>query len=114
LVCPPLASWASSGLLNTGWLAQRAQQVWDRAHLRRITLQEARHTAGTWLDAAGVSPKLASVFRGHAVPERQMGAAPITLARYTHVLPEDVERARNQLAEYLRESERATTVRPRK
>jgi integrase-like protein len=81
LVCPPLTRWASSGLLNTGWLAKRAQEAWDNAQLRRITLQEARHTAGTWLDAAGVSPKVASVLMGHAVPERQPGAATITLAQ---------------------------------
>ena len=99
LVCPPLASWGS-GLLNTGWLAKRAQELWDRAELRRITLQEARHTAGTWLDAAGVSPKVASVLMGHAVPGRQPGAATITLARYTHALPGDIERARDRLAKY--------------
>jgi hypothetical protein len=43
---------------------------------------------------------------GHAAPARQPGAAPITLARYTHALPEDIERARAQLAAYLAERER--------
>lgn len=38
---------------------------------------------------------------GHSVPERQPGAAAITLARYTHALPKDVERARHQLNAYL-------------
>jgi hypothetical protein len=38
---------------------------------------------------------------GHSTPERQPGAAPITLARYTHALPEDIERARTQLGDYL-------------
>lgn len=38
---------------------------------------------------------------GHAVPERQPGAAPITLARYTHALPQDIARARHQLSAYL-------------
>jgi integrase len=104
LVCPPLASWATSGFLNTGWLAKRAQEIWDRAQLHRITLQEARHTAGTWLDAAGVSPKIASVLMGHAVPDRQAGAATITLARYTHALPEDIARAATLLAADLRGS----------
>jgi hypothetical protein len=64
-------------------------------------LQECRHTAATWLDAAGVSPKVSSVLMGHATPQRQPGAAQITLERYTHTLPEDVERARQQLADYL-------------
>jgi hypothetical protein len=103
LVCPPLSTRATTGLLNTGWLAKRARACWDDAKLETITLQEARHTAGTWLDAAGVSPKVASVLMGHAIPERQPGAAPITLARYTHALPEDIERARSQLASYLAE-----------
>ena len=101
LVCPPHAEWATSGLLNTGWLAARANKCWKDAGLHRITLQEARHTAGTWLDAAGVSPKVASVLMGHALPERQPGAASITLARYTHALPEDIERAQDLLAAYL-------------
>ena len=74
---------------------------WKKANLEPITLQEARHTAATWLDAAGVRPKVASVLMGHSTPERQLGAAPITLARYTHALPEDIERARKQLGDYL-------------
>lgn len=103
LVCPPHAPWATTGYLNTGWVAKRARVHWREAKLQPITLQEARHTAATWLDAAGVSPKVASVLMGHAVPQRQPGAARITLARYTHTLPEDVERARQQLATYLAE-----------
>ncbi len=103
LVCPPITGRAPTGLLNTGWVATRARRCWDAATLEAITLQEARHTAGTWLDAAGVRPKVASVLMGHATPERQPGAAPITLARYTHALPEDIERARAQLTSYLAE-----------
>lgn len=101
LVCPPHANWATTGLLNTGWVATRACRYWNEANLRPITLQESRHTAATWLDAAGVPPKVASVLMGHATPARQAGAAPITLARYTHALPEDIERARQQLGDYL-------------
>lgn len=101
LVCPPHTHWATTGLLNTGWLATRAGKIWAEAKLRPITLQEARHTAATWLDAAGITPKIASVLMGHATPERQPGAAQITLARYTHTLPEDIERARARLAAYL-------------
>jgi integrase len=101
LVCPPHTAWATSGLLNTGWVATRARKTWTAAKLEPITLQEARHTAATWLDSAGVRPKVASVLMGHATPDRQPGAAPITLARYTHALPEDLERAREQLNAYL-------------
>jgi hypothetical protein len=38
---------------------------------------------------------------GHATPARQAGAAQITLARYTHAPPEDMEVARKKLAAYL-------------
>lgn len=107
LVCPPRTDWASTGLLNTGWLAKRAEKIWTESKLRPITLQEARHAAATWLDAAGVAPKIASVLRGHATPERQPGAAQITLARYTHALPEDIERARAKLAAYLAAAQQA-------
>jgi integrase len=111
LVCPPHVPWAPSGLLNSGWLATRAREHWRQAKLQPITLQEARHTAATWLDAAGVPPKVASVLMGHATPERQPGAATITLARYTHALPEDIERARELLGAYLaeRQHERRST-----
>jgi integrase len=111
LVCPPHVAWATTGLLNTGWLATRARQFWRQTNLQPITLQEARHTAATWLDAAGVPPKVPSVLMGHATPERQPGAATITLARYTHALPEDIERARELLGAYLtdRRGERRST-----
>ena len=81
----------------------RTQDSGRRRQLQPITLQESRHTAATWLDAAGVPPKIASVLMGHATPARQPGAAPITLARYTHTLPEDVEQAREKLSVYVAE-----------
>lgn len=101
LVCPPHASWATTGMLNTGWLTKRVTPIWESAGLVPISLQEARHSAATWLDAAGVPPKIASVLMGHATPERRAGAAQITLARYTHALPDDIARARDTLAAYL-------------
>lgn len=103
LVCPPRYRARKSGPLSTNGLAKRAKDRWADAKLEPITLQECRHTAATWLDAAGVSPKVASVLMGHATPERQPGAASITLARYTHALPDDIVRARDQLAGYLSE-----------
>jgi integrase len=102
-VCPPRYERAS--VLSSAGLAQRARERWAQAGLRPITLQECRHTAATWLDAAGVSPKVSSVLMGHATPQRQLGAAQITLERYTHALPEDIERARRQLADYLAASQ---------
>jgi hypothetical protein len=38
---------------------------------------------------------------GHKTPEYPPGAAPITLRRYTHVLPGELERAREQLDRFL-------------
>jgi hypothetical protein len=67
--------------------------------------------AATRLDAAGVSPKVAPVLMAHATPDRQAGAAHITLARYTHLMPDAIEDARSQLESWLSAqlSARATT-----
>jgi integrase len=117
LVCPPLRE-SRRGVLSTGGLANRAMKSWGwerdgrggpwtRARtdaLEPIGLHECRHTAATWLDAAGVSPKVASVLMGHETPEVQAGAAPITLRRYTHTLPDAMERARRQLDAFIDEA----------
>lgn len=127
LVCPPRRG-GRSGLLSCEALAERALTAWgwvrdddgqlisgrrdedgkivrtDTA-LTPIGLHEARHSAASWMNAAGVNPKVASYLMGHSTPERRAaaaaGAAPITLSRYTHVLPGDLERAREQLDEYV-------------
>jgi hypothetical protein len=85
-------------------LQERADAAWERAGIERITLQDCRHSAVSWLAAAGVPPKDASVLTGHSVPERQPGAAALTLSRYTHSLPGYVERARDLLDAFLAES----------
>jgi integrase len=100
LVCPPRRA-AELGLLHTGGLTTRVEKAWKAKGLTPIGLHECRHTAATWLDAAGVSPKVASVLMGHATPDRQPGAAEITLARYTHVMPDAIEVARVQLDAWL-------------
>jgi hypothetical protein len=52
-----------------------------------------------------------------ATPERKAGAAQITLARYTHALPEDILKARDTLkahdapAAYLAENQKARAAR---
>jgi integrase len=109
LLCPPRYRARKSGLLSTNGLAKRARTQWGAAKLEPITLQECRHTAATWLDAASVSPKIASYLMGHTTPSRQEGAATITLARYTHALPDDIERAREQLAAYLAQAAKEAT-----
>lgn len=99
-VCPPRRQ-SRSGLLSLNQLSKRITKKWEDLRLRPIGLQDSRHTAATWLDHAGVPPKVCSVFMGHKVPRRQPDAAPITLRRYTHVLPGELERARDQLDEFL-------------
>jgi integrase len=89
-----------------GWRRDGRGGPWVRSRadaLEPIGLHECRHTAATWLDAAGVSPKVASVLMGHETPEAQAGAAPITLRRYTHTLP-DAMRARRQLDAFIAEA----------
>ena len=50
---------------------------------------------------------------GHRTPDYQPGAAAITLRRYTHTLPGELERARDLLDAFLAERlrEDAATVR---
>lgn len=98
--CPPRRK-APSGMLALGQLQKRVRRLWFALGLEPIGLQDSRHTAATWLDHAGVSPKVASVFMGHRAPRRSYDAAPITLGRYTHVLPGEMERARDQLDTFL-------------
>jgi integrase len=103
LICPPHYA-SPSGFISTGGIFKRAYARFDAAGLERINLKGARHSGATWIDAAGVTPKIGSVLMGHTTPALQAGAAPITLARYTHALPDDIERARDQIATYLAQS----------
>ena len=95
--------------LDSSWLGVSARNVWKKAGLTPISLQESRHTAATWLDAAGVPPKIASVLMGHATPARQPGAAQITLARCRAC----AARGHGRRAEEARRSISLTTRRPR-
>lgn len=99
-VCPPRKS-SRSGLIALTRVQQRVHERWRDLGLEPIGLHEARHTAATWLDHAGISPKVASQIMGHKTPEYQPGAARITLERYTHTLPGELERARDLLDEFL-------------
>lgn len=95
-VCPPQRN-RKSGRKSMRSLQRRVRRRWQAQGLEPIGLQEARHTAATWLDHAGVSPKVCSQIMGHKTPEYQPGAARITLERYTHVLPGELEHARERL-----------------
>jgi integrase len=101
-VCPPRYV-KGSGLIALSYVQDRVHRRWTMLGLTPIGLHEARHTAATWLDHAGVSPKVASQLMGHKTPEYQPGAAPITLRRYTHTLPGELERARDLLDRFIAE-----------
>lgn len=103
-VCPPRKE-SASGTISLDMLQKRVHRKWADSDLRPIGLQDSRHTAATWLDHAGVSPKVASKYMGHKAPKLQPGAAPITLRRYTHVLDGELERARELLDAFLAERE---------
>jgi len=105
-VCPPRNS-SNSGMVSLDQMQKRVVKLWEDSDLNPIRLQESRHTAATWLDHAGVAPKVASVFMGHKAPRRSNhpDAAPITLRRYTHVLDGELERARDQLDAFLAQRE---------
>lgn len=101
-VCPSRRQ-SKSSLLALGGLQRRVHKKWSDMGLEPIGLHEARHSMATWLDHAGVSPKVASEIMGHKTPEYQPGAAAITLRRYTHTLPGQLERARDQLDAFISE-----------
>jgi hypothetical protein len=42
---------------------------------------------------------------GHAIPSATLEQPQVTPARYTHALPEDIERARAKLAAHLAEAQ---------
>jgi integrase len=111
LVCPPRRE-SESEHLSVNNLVQRRRKVWEDLGLKPIGIQDSRHTSATWLDHAHVSPKVASALMGHKAPKRQPDAAPITLRRYTHVLPGELERARDQLQSYLDDREAEEADRP--
>jgi integrase len=90
-------------LLDVSHVQKKVHERWTELGLEPIGLHESRHTAATWLDHAGVSPKVASMLMGHKTPEYQPGAAAITLRRYTHTLPGELDRARDLLDAFLAE-----------
>lgn len=102
LLCPGIKPGGrNSGMLSFEALQARADKTWSAAGLTRITAHECRHTCITWLDAAGVRPKVVSKLAGHSTLTRHTGAAAITQERYTHTLPDDLERARELFDAYL-------------
>lgn len=101
-VVPPRKG-SKSGLASMDNIQERARKRWRALDVEPIDFHEARHTAATWMDTARVPGKVASEIMGHKTPTYQPGAARITMQRYTHVLPGELERARELLDAFLRE-----------
>jgi hypothetical protein len=60
--------WMRQGRLGMVSLDQPQKPVipiWEESGLTPIGLQDSRHTAATWLDHAGVPPKVVPAFTGH-------------------------------------------------
>lgn len=73
---------------------RRAKAAWQRAKLKPITLHEARHTAASWMIAAGLNVKALSTYMGHA-------NISITFDRYGHLMPGNESEAADRLDIYL-------------
>ncbi len=102
-VCPPSRR-SKSGLLALNRVQEKVGDRWRDLKLESIGLQDLRHSFATWLDHAGVSPKVSSEIMGHKTPEyRTPGAARITQDRYTHLLTGELQRALKQLEVFLKE-----------
>jgi integrase len=93
----------NSGKLSISALYTRADKAWKQAKLEPIRLHECRHTAASWLRAAGIDLKLRSILMGHATTATTDGGkGSITDDRYTHLMPGEIEQAGKTLAAYLR------------
>ena len=103
LVCPGRKPGGrNSGLLSTSALYTRADEAWQAHKLEPIRLQDCRHTASSWMRAAGIDLKIRSVLMGHAsTASTDRGPGSITDDRYTHLLPGEIEEAGKQFAAYL-------------
>ena len=94
-----LRSGASTGLVferDTN-APRRAQRIWTRAKLDRITLHEARHTYASLMIAAGVNAKSLQTYMGHS-------SVTITYDRYGHLMPGNEDEAAALLDAYLERS----------
>jgi integrase len=103
LVCPGRKPGGrNSGLLSTSALYTRADEAWQSRKLESVRLHDCRHTASSWMRAAGIDLKLRSVLMGHAsTASTDSGPRSITDDCYTHVLPGEIERAGEQFEAYL-------------
>lgn len=94
-------------------LYARADDAWDAKELAQIRLHESRHTAASWMRAAGIDLKTRSVLIGHAsTASTDQGHGSITDDRYTHLLPGEIEEAGKRFASYLTASQMSRVPNP--
>jgi integrase len=99
LVCRPRQR-SKRGRLSIEALYTRCDRRWTELGLSPLRLHVARHACASYLRAAGVPLKVRSAILGHA----STSALSMTEDRYTHLMPGDLEAAKDALAAYLRTS----------
>jgi len=108
LVCPGhKPGGRNSGRLSVEALYTRCDERWKAARLTPIRLHEARHTAASYLRAAGLDLKVRATLMGHASTATTARGS-ITDDRYTHLLPGDLEGAGQALASFLGRADKST------
>jgi hypothetical protein len=85
------------GRLSVEALYTRCDELWRDAGLTPLRLHVARHTCASYLRAAEVDLKVRSAILGHA----STSSLSMTEDRCTHLMPDDVEKAKQALADYL-------------
>jgi len=111
LVCPGhKPGGRNSGRLSVEALYTRCDERWKAAGLTPIRLHEARHTAASYLRAAGLDLKVRATLMGHASTATTARGS-ITDDRYTHLLPGDLEGAGQALASFLGRADKSTAGR---
>ncbi len=76
--------------VNPEWFSDEFGRVSKRAGMRRITLHEARHTANTLMEQAGVPDSIRAAWCGHTIE--------VNKTTYLHARPEDLAAARDALS----------------
>lgn len=97
LVCQPLHPGSKHGKLSVEALYVRCDKVWEDAGLTPLRLHVARHACSSYLRAAGVDLKVRTAIMGHA----STSSLSMTEDRYTHLMADDLDRAKRALAAYL-------------
>jgi integrase len=97
LVCRPRRR-SKRGRLSVEALYTRCDRRWEKLAMPPLRLHVARHACASYLRAAGVPLKVRSAILGHA----STSSLSMTEDRYTHLMPGDLEAAKDALAAYLR------------